>query len=60
MYIFLYFQQFKYRFRISRETCSFLIETFANSEYCPVGPEIGGSQPKTAAEHILIFLWYVN
>ncbi|XP_071649777.1 putative nuclease HARBI1 isoform X2 [Temnothorax longispinosus] len=55
------FLQFKSRFRISRETCDFLVDLFEQSEYYSLeGERKGGYKSKTALEHILCFLWFAG
>ncbi|XP_046619482.1 putative nuclease HARBI1 [Neodiprion virginianus] len=52
--------QFKSHFRVSRETCNYLISLFKQSEHYPKGPPFGGVRVKTAEEFILCYLWFAD
>ncbi|XP_015514238.1 putative nuclease HARBI1 isoform X1 [Neodiprion lecontei] len=53
-------KQFKSHFRVSRETCNYLIALFEQSEHYPKGPPFGGVRIKTAEEYILCYLWFAG
>ncbi|XP_046749939.1 putative nuclease HARBI1 [Diprion similis] len=52
--------QFKSHFRVSRETCNYLIALFEQSVHYPKGPPFGRVRVKTAEEYILCYLWFAG